>query len=183
MGKTHCLLSIMLMCICMIIPIDFFKETFWLLKDNIIFFIVGLIALVGGALLPDLDNCQSSAGSTLGPLGSICTIFMQSISSIIFTLYHGRSDMTPINQHRYMKYRGLSTDIPNKFVNKNVQRINKDKFFIHLNNRINNKEINHHFKTISNLDESSSILTSNRKNNSKINNIINTKVTNKTKYY
>jgi hypothetical protein len=101
MGKTHALLSIMLMCICMLIPIDIFKETFWLLKENILLFIVGIIVLVGGALLPDLDNSQSSAGSTLGPLGSICTIFMQSISSIIWTLYHGRSDMHPINQHRY----------------------------------------------------------------------------------
>ena len=101
MGKTHCLLSIMLMCICMIIPLDFFKETFWLLKENVLFFIVGIIVLVGGALLPDLDNSQSSAGSTLGPMGSICTVFMQSISSMIWTIYHGRRDMNPINQHRY----------------------------------------------------------------------------------
>lgn len=102
MGKTHALLSVMLMCICMLIPLEFFKNTFWLLKDNILFFMVGMIVLVGGALLPDLDNSQSSAGSTLGPLGSICTIFMQSISSIIWTLYHSRSDRPPINQHRYL---------------------------------------------------------------------------------
>jgi hypothetical protein len=102
MGRTHCLLSIMLMCICMLLPVKFFKETLWLLKDNILFFIVGLVVLVGGALLPDLDNSQSSAGNTLGPLGSICTIFMQAISSIIWTIYHGRNDMTPINQHRYL---------------------------------------------------------------------------------
>ena len=101
MGKTHALLSVMLMCLCMLIPFDIFKETFWLIKSNLILMIVGMIVLVGGALLPDLDNSQSSAGSTLGPLGSICTIFMQSISSIIWTLYHGRSDMHPINQHRY----------------------------------------------------------------------------------
>lgn len=102
MGKTHALLSIMLMCICMLIPIDFFKNTFWLLKDNVLFFIVGILVLVGGALLPDLDNCQSTAGSTLGPLGSICTIFMQSISSIVWTILHGKGDMHPINQHRYL---------------------------------------------------------------------------------
>jgi len=101
MGKTHALLSIMLMCICMIIPFEFFKTTLWVLKENVLFFIVGLIVLVGGALLPDLDNSQSSAGSTLGPMGSICTIFMQSISSVIFTVFHGRGDRPPQNQHRY----------------------------------------------------------------------------------
>jgi hypothetical protein len=85
----------------MLIPLDIFKETFWLLKENILLFIVGIIVLVGGALLPDLDNSQSSAGSTLGPLGNICTTFMQSISAIIWTLYHGRGDMYPQNQHRY----------------------------------------------------------------------------------
>lgn len=101
MGKTHALMSIMLMCICMLVPASIFQKTFWLLKENILLFIVGLIVLVGGALLPDLDNSQSSAGSTLGPLGSICTIFMQSISSIFYTLYHGKNDRPPINQHRY----------------------------------------------------------------------------------
>lgn len=108
MGKTHALLSVMLMCICMLIPFDIFKETFWLLKENILLFIVGIIVLVGGALLPDLDNSVSTAGSTLGPLGSICTIFMQSISSIIWTLLHGRSDMHPINQHRYFWHSTVS---------------------------------------------------------------------------
>ena len=101
MGKTHALLSVMLMLLCMLIPINFFKETIWLLKDNILFFIVGIIVLVGGALLPDLDNCQSSAGSTLGFMGSICTIFMQSISSIVWTLLHGKGDRTPNTPHRY----------------------------------------------------------------------------------
>ncbi len=101
LGRTHSLMSIMIMCICMLIPIDLFKETFWLLKENILFFIVGVIVLVGGALLPDLDNCQSSAGSTLGPLGSICTIFMQSTSSIIWNLCHAKGDKPPMTQHRY----------------------------------------------------------------------------------
>lgn len=107
MGKTHALLSVMLLCICMLIPISVFKETIWLLKDNILFFIVGIIIVVGGALLPDLDNCQSSAGSTLGFMGSIMTIFMQSISSIMWTLIHGRSDRRPMTPHRYFWHTGI----------------------------------------------------------------------------
>lgn len=101
MGKTHALLSVMLLCICMLIPINVFKETIWVLKDNILFFIVGIVVLVGGALLPDLDNCSSSAGSTLGFMGSICTIFMQSTSSIIWTLLHGKHERMPMTPHRY----------------------------------------------------------------------------------
>lgn len=102
MGKTHALLSVMLMCICMLVPIDFLKKTLWLLKDNILFFIVGMVVLIGGALLPDLDNSQSSAGHSLGFMGSICTIFMQSIATIVFTLFHKRSDsQSPQFPHRY----------------------------------------------------------------------------------
>ena len=56
MGRTHALLSIMLLCICMLIPVDFLKQTIWLMKDNVLFFIVGIILVSGGALLPDLDN-------------------------------------------------------------------------------------------------------------------------------
>ena len=101
MGKTHALLSVMLLCICLLVPINIFEETIWLLKDNILFFIVGLTCLVGGALLPDLDNCSSSAGSTLGFMGSIITIFMQSTSSIIWTLMHTRRERMPMTPHRY----------------------------------------------------------------------------------
>lgn len=101
MGKTHALLSVMFLCICLLVPVNIFKETIWLLKDNILFFIVGIIVLVGGALLPDLDNCASSAGSTLGFMGNIVTIFMQSTSSIIWTLTHTRRERMPMTFHRY----------------------------------------------------------------------------------
>ena len=101
MGKTHSLVSIMLLCICLVIPIDLLQNTVWLLKENILFFIVGVIVLAGGALLPDLDNSQSSAGSTLGFMGSIVTIFMQSTSSIIWTLMHSKRDRPPMTPHRY----------------------------------------------------------------------------------
>ena len=101
MGKTHALFSIMLLCICLMIPFSVFQETIWLLKDNVLFFTVGLIAVAGGGLLPDLDNSQSSAGSTLGFMGSICTIFMQSTSSMLFTVIHTRKDRPPVTPHRY----------------------------------------------------------------------------------
>lgn len=108
MGRTHALLSIALMCVFVLIPIDFFKDTFGLLRNNVLFFIVGLIVLVGGALLPDLDNNESSAGHTLGFVGTICTSFMQSISAILFSLFHKKADKEPVTQHRYFWHSLLS---------------------------------------------------------------------------
>lgn len=101
MGRTHALLSVILMMLCMLIPLEPFQKTFWVLKDNILLFIAGLVILVGGALLPDLDNFTSKAGSTLGAFGSIFTVFMQSTSSIIWTVYHLKGDRKPPSQHRY----------------------------------------------------------------------------------
>lgn len=101
MGRTHALISIALMCICIIIPFDLFTDTFGLLKNDILFFIIGLIVLVGGALLPDLDNNESSAGHTLGPVGTMFTAFMQSTSSVLWTLFHKKGDTKPVTQHRY----------------------------------------------------------------------------------
>ena len=101
MGKTHALLSIMLLCVCLLIPVNVFKETIWLLKDNILFFVVGIVVTVGGALLPDLDNVQSSAGSTLGFMGSMFTTFMQSTSNVIWNLVHTKHERRPPTPHRF----------------------------------------------------------------------------------
>ena len=102
MGRTHAILSILLLEICLLIPLDFFQTTFWQLKEDVLLCIVGLCILVGGALLPDLDNHVSKAGATLGFIGSIFTIFMQSTSSIVYSIYHGKRDMPPLSQHRYL---------------------------------------------------------------------------------
>ena len=94
-----------------------------------------------------------------------------------------RQALTPINQHRYIKYRGLSADIPNKMKNKfykndlrinRLNRNNRNKYLACFNTgNINNceknhnhiklkternrninakKENNHHFKTISDIE-------------------------------
>ena len=76
LGKTHALLSIMLLCICLLIPIDVFENTIWLLKNDILFFCIGLIVTVGGALLPDLDNIQCAVRSTLVFMVCMFTTFI-----------------------------------------------------------------------------------------------------------
>lgn len=102
MGKTHVLLSLVLFAICIMLPIYPFQITFGTLKHNILLFIVSMAVLAGGALLPDLDNAQSTAGAKLGPLGSMFTLFMKSTSSIVWNVYHMKGDWRPINQHRYL---------------------------------------------------------------------------------
>lgn len=102
MGKTHALLSVMLLSILLLVPVEFLQQMLGLLKKDVLFFIVGMVVLIGGALLPDLDNAQSCAGSTLGFMGSICTIFMQSTATIIYQLCHLRRDsQSPYFPHRY----------------------------------------------------------------------------------
>lgn len=109
MGKTHALLSIMLLCVCLLVPINVFKETLWLLKDNILFFCIGIVVTVGGALLPDMDNAQSAAGSTLGFMGNMYTTFMQSTASMIYSLVHRKSDSkSPFFPHRYFWHTAIA---------------------------------------------------------------------------
>ena len=107
MGKSHALISVMLLCICMLIPVNVFKETVGLLKTNIPFFIVGILVLSGSALLPDLDNGVSSANSSLGFFGGMCTVFMQTTSSLFWTLFHTKGDKTPESPHRYFWHTGI----------------------------------------------------------------------------
>lgn len=144
MGKTHALVSIMLMCVCIFIPISLFKDTFGLLKNDVLFFIVSVIVLSGGALLPDLDNNESSAGHTLGPIGDICTSFMQSTSSILWTLFHKKGDKKPVTQHRYFWHSLLSGliilllfifGIP-KSENTIIELIQKETFLVFLQKNI-----------------------------------------------
>lgn len=102
MGRSHALMSLVLMEICMLIPLNFLKLTFGTLKDNILLLIVCMVILVGGALFPDMDNFSSKGGNILGPLGSIMTTFMQSTSSIVWNVYHFKADRKPSSQHRYL---------------------------------------------------------------------------------
>ena len=103
MARTHTFLSILIMAIFMLIPNYYLQIIFGNLKSNILLFIVSVCILVGGALLPDLDNPEGSkAGYTLGPLGSIFTLFMSSTSMVMWNIYHFKGDNKPPTQHRYL---------------------------------------------------------------------------------
>lgn len=100
MGKTHALLSIFFMGILMLIPFYPLQITFGALKNDILLYIVSLAVLVGGALLPDLDNAKSTALVSLGPIGSLMTLFMRSTSSMMWNIYHFKNDVKTNTQHR-----------------------------------------------------------------------------------
>lgn len=102
MYRTHAILSVVLMEICMLLPLNFLQTTFGTLKNNILLLIVCVVILIGGALFPDMDNFSSKGGNVLGPLGSIMTTFMQSTSSIVWNVYHFKADKKPMSQHRYL---------------------------------------------------------------------------------
>ena len=102
MGITHALLSLLAMAIMMILPGYYPQSTFGVLKHDILLFIVCLVVLTGGALLPDLDNSESTAKHDLGIIGSMFMLFMRSTSSIIWNIYHFKGDNKPNTQHRYL---------------------------------------------------------------------------------
>jgi len=102
MGRTHVILSICLLFIVLLLPIDKIADTVAYISNDPLLFVITIVLVAGGALLPDLDNVQSSAGSTLGVVGSAITIFMQTTSAAVWALYHGKRDGTPMTQHRYL---------------------------------------------------------------------------------
>lgn len=102
MATSHAVVSLCLLCLVMLIPHPFFKDNFFSLVNDPVKFFFTVVIFIGFALLVDLDNNVSKAGSELGVLGNLITVFMQSSSGIIFSLYRFRGDFNPRNQHRYL---------------------------------------------------------------------------------
>lgn len=107
MGRTHFLLAMIMLLGIMLLPIDIVQDFAMQLKKNPIIFIVGIVIYSGASLFPDLDDVHNSA-YMLGPLATVFTLFMQTTSATIWTLYHGKKDQFPRNregkpsQHRYL---------------------------------------------------------------------------------
>lgn len=102
MGRTHSLLSLMIFFICVLFPLYPVQSIVSNFTGNALLFIISMVVLSGGALLPDCDNYENSVKYSVGPLGSIFTIFMKSTSAVMWNIYHFKGDMKPENQHRYL---------------------------------------------------------------------------------
>lgn len=98
MGRTHALLSINILLLCLILRLPIVTE----MLSSVAFFIFTFVIFVGATLLVDLDADASTSGYVLGPVGLACTAFMKSTSALTWNIYHLKNDYRPENQHRFL---------------------------------------------------------------------------------
>lgn len=104
MGMTHALSAVAVMLVILVFKPDLMNTLFG--STSIPVFILMLLVVTGGALMPDLDNTQSSAKSSLGFVGQGISIFMRSTSPIIQSLFSTRRDKKP-GDDRFSAHRGF----------------------------------------------------------------------------
>jgi membrane-bound metal-dependent hydrolase YbcI (DUF457 family) len=106
MGMTHALSAVALLSVVLA-----FKEQ-WITSvagnASTPYLILLFLVVVGGALMPDLDNTKSSAKSALGFIGSGISWFMRKTAPIIQGLLHTRYDKDTENAHRGFYHTALS---------------------------------------------------------------------------
>lgn len=66
------------------------------------------LALIGGALMPDLDNTNSSANSALGFVGDGISAVMRATAPIVKNMLHTKYDKDLDNPHRSFYHTGVS---------------------------------------------------------------------------
>lgn len=66
------------------------------------------LALIGGALMPDLDNTNSSANSALGFVGDGISAVMRATAPIVKNMVHTKYDKDLDNPHRSFYHTGVS---------------------------------------------------------------------------
>lgn len=90
-GTTHSLSAVAIFLLLAAFFSNFFFGKF-LKTENTIVFITSLFIVAGAALIPDLDNTQSTAKSSLGVLGNLMSTLMRNISTVIFNLTKTKYD-------------------------------------------------------------------------------------------
>lgn len=96
-GPTHSLSAVSIfLLLAAFLPTLFFEK--FLKTNDIVVFISSIIIVAGGALIPDLDNVQSTAKSALGYSGSFFSVIMRKISIIIFSLTKTKYDSESNNK-------------------------------------------------------------------------------------
>lgn len=111
MGRTHALSAVaVILAVFAFIPSLYDKLA---PNSNGSLIVLALIALTasGGALLPDLDNTNSSAESQLGIFGSMVSAFMRGTAPLIKTAVHTKYDKDLDNPHRSFYHTALSAII------------------------------------------------------------------------
>lgn len=109
MGRTHALSAVALI----LAVFAFIPSVITKLADGSshesVFAMIALITLVsaGGALIPDLDNTNSSAESQLGIFGTMLSAFMRATAPLVKAALHTKYDKNIDNAHRGFYHTGL----------------------------------------------------------------------------
>jgi len=98
MGPTHAVSAIAFYLILAL----FFKNFLINLgiSNNLLILVFSSIVIAGAALIPDLDNTQSTAMSVLGIFGEFVSNIMRTIAKIIYDLTKSKYDNSSSNPHR-----------------------------------------------------------------------------------
>lgn len=96
-GITHALMSVALLLVVFIFLKGDAKD---ILLGDLQITIIAIIIAAGAALLPDLDNDESTAGYQLGFIGTFIGIFMKTTAMMIYNLHHTKKDRPPKSAHR-----------------------------------------------------------------------------------
>lgn len=105
-GLNHVLIAIALFLLILLVPIPYVSSYIsGLLNESVMVAVLAFFLICGGALLPDCDNLKSDGGSaatwSLGFVGSILSVTMVTISSVMTSIFHGKKDVDPFTQHRF----------------------------------------------------------------------------------
>lgn len=106
-GTNHVLIAIMLFFLLLMIPVEPFSSFLHAMTANGLLAILTFFIICGAALLADMDLEMSGSGGgsyathTLGFLGSIISVTMVTMSSVMTSIFHGKRDVRPNTQHRF----------------------------------------------------------------------------------
>jgi hypothetical protein len=106
MGTTHALSAV-----AAVLAVFAFKEAWYeqvFHTKSIIVLVLLVLVIAGGALMPDLDNTQSSAKSSLGFIGKGISMFMRVTAPILKTLVHTKYDKDLEEAHRGFYHTALA---------------------------------------------------------------------------
>lgn len=106
MGLTHALSAVAIAAVVLAFAPSAFKAVFG--TEDPWFVTLLCLVMVGGALMPDLDNTSSSAESALGFVGSILSGFMRFTAPIIQGLVHTKYDKDTETAHRGFYHTAVS---------------------------------------------------------------------------
>lgn len=105
-GLNHVLTSIMMFLLLLLIPVQPFSNFLKGILVNPLFGFMAFLTICGACLLPDADNAKDEGGSALtwnlGFIGSVMSSIMVTVSSVVTTVCHGKKDVKPYTQHRFL---------------------------------------------------------------------------------